>query len=925
MPYAKLGGNMNTTEQAESPHLAEYYYILSKHKWTVIASLIVMVTLTMLFTFLMKPVYRATTILVIEKEQTTSPLTGERLGYESYASQSLTFNTHFKLITSRQVMAQVTKELKLDQVEREKGIEVNPLKELLGQFKKNIRLLFGREEKSLTPQDKMIALTEKLQEKIDIEQVRDTRLLKVSIEDHDEIMAMDIANSLARAYIEFNIANRLKSSQNTLSWMTDQLYEMKKKLEDAEEQFLTYKQREKLFSVEGRQKVIAQKIEDFNDAYIKSRNKRLELEAKLKELGRSSQGGVNILHVRSLLQNPLIDNLYSQLLESEVELSRLSKVYKSKHPKVIQIKTKVDNTKNKLQEELKKEVQSLESERSVLLAREKVLQKTISDFENEALGANRKELRYAILQRNVETNQRLYDTLLSKTKESNIVGTVNVSNIRVAEKAVLPQSPVKPIKKLNLILSIIFGLMTGIGLSFLWEYLDQSLRTEEDAQRYLDMTVLSVIPVADLAKRSTLSKGKDGVTRIEKKSRFRHQESAVLSTLFLDNYPMNSSFAEAYRTLRTNIKFSFIEKGFRCLLLTSAGEAEGKTSTTANLAYTMAKAGRSVLMIDADLRKPSLSRLFPSQQSPGLTGLLSDVFGSDIHKGSLKEFSIGYLFHLLSMQKKTGLLHLSEGKESLELLFIKGDLADLNWLSRPKEKRLATVLVKNRLLTKEQATQAMRQQRDTGQKLGFILLNTGLMKEEELKGPLSIQMMEGLRTAFRFKKGAFSFKEFPESDIDRTSFDPVDFSRLYRQLIIGEEEIPYLQKEITSAIVKTTTNNLFLLPGGKLPPNPSELLGSERMSFLISNLKKRFDVLIIDSSPVLPASDALLLAPQTDGVVLIAKTGNMNREMVKKTIEQLHMGKANLLGLVLSQVDVKRDGYYKYNHKYYSTYYGESR
>ena len=151
---------MNTTEEEKSPHLAEYYYILSKHKWTIIASLIVMVTLTMLYTFRMRPVYRATTLLVIEKEQTKSPLTGERLDYESYASQSLTFNTHFKLITSRPVLEQVIKDLKLDQVEREKVIEeVKPLKKLLGEFKKNIRLLLGREEKSMPPQDKMIALT----------------------------------------------------------------------------------------------------------------------------------------------------------------------------------------------------------------------------------------------------------------------------------------------------------------------------------------------------------------------------------------------------------------------------------------------------------------------------------------------------------------------------------------------------------------------------------------------------------------------------------------------------------------------------------------------------------------------------------------------------------------------------------------------
>ena len=916
---------MNTPQREQSPHLAEYYYILSKHKWTIIASLIVMVTLTMLFTFLMKPVFQASTTLVIEKEQTTSPLTGERVDYESYLSQSLTFNTHFKLITSRQVMKKVIKNLKLDEVEREKGIEASPWKQVLSQFKKNIRLLLGREERFLTPKEKLGELTEKLRAKIDIEEVRDTRLLKVNVEDCDPIMARDIANALARVYIEFNIANRLKYSQSTLSWMTDQLYGIKKKLEDAEEEFLAYKQREKVFSVEGKQKVIAQKIEEFNDVYIKTRNKRLEMEAKLQELRRSSQAGVGILHVRSLIENPLIDNLYSQLIESEVELSRLSKVYRSKHPKIIQIKTKIDDTRKKFKKEIIKEVKSLESERSVLLAREKVLQKTISDFENEALGANRKELKYTILQRDVETNQKLYDTLLSKAKEANITGNIDISNIRIAEEADIPLFPVKPKKKLNLILSVIFGLMTGIGLSFLWEYLDRSLRTEEDVQRHLDLPVLSVIPVVDLAKRPAPSPGQNGVTGAEQKKKSRNHGSANLSGLFLDSYPINSSFAEAYRALRTNIRFSFMEKGFRSLLLTSAAEEEGKTSTVANLAYATVQTGSSVLMIDADLRKPYLSRLFPCQESSGLTGLLSGFFSSDIQNGSLKEFSVGDLFHLLSLQKKTGLLHLSEGRESLELLFVQGELVDLNWLTRPKEKKLATILVKNGLLTKEQAARAMRRQKDTGQKLGFVLINSGLLKKDELTGPLIIHMMEGLRTGLQFKKGAFSFKELPESDIDRPSFNPVDFPRLYRQMIIGKEEIPYLQKKINSCIVKTAIDNLFLQPAGKLPPNPSELLGSEGMTFLIANLKEKFDVLIIDTPPILPSSDALLLAPQADGVLLIVKAGKINREMVKKTIEQLHMVKANLLGLALSQVDVKREGYYKYYHKYYSTYYGEGK
>ena len=130
-----------------------------------------------------------------------------------------------------------------------------------------------------------------------------------------------------------------------------------------------------------------------------------------------------------------------------------------------------------------------------------MLSKTIADFERDSLETSKKELQYSILERNVETNRKIYDNLLSRTKESNILGNAGVSNVRITEKATVPQVPVKPKKALNLILSIIFGLMTGVGISFLWEYLDLSLHTEEDVQRYLDLPVLSVIPIADGAER----------------------------------------------------------------------------------------------------------------------------------------------------------------------------------------------------------------------------------------------------------------------------------------------------------------------------------------------------------------------------------------------------------------------------------------
>ncbi len=163
----------------------------------------------------------------------------------------------------------------------------------------------------------------------------------------------------------------------------------------------------------------------------------------------------------------------------------------------------------------------------------------------------------------------------------------------------------------------------------------------------------------------------------------------------------------------------------------------------------------------------------------------------------------------------------------------------------------------------------------------------------------------------------------PKSDFEQASFDPVDFDQLYKQVIIGEEELPYLQKEINAAIIDTVSTNLFLLPSGRLPPSPSEILDTDRTSFLISNLKKRFDVIIIDTPPMLPASDALILALHADGVLLLVKAGMVNREMIKKVVEQLRLTQANLLGIVLNDVDTKREGYYKYYHKYYSKYYGE--
>ncbi len=405
--------------------------------------------------------------------------------------------------------------------------------------------------------------------------------------------------------------------------------------------------------------------------------------------------------------------------------------------------------------------------------------------------------------------------------------------------------------------------------------------------------------------------------------KIKDKPQGSISDLFLANYSRRSHFAEAFRTLRTNIQFSFMEKELKSILITSAGQEEGKTSSVANLSYTMAQAGKRVLMVDADLRKPTLHRLVSSDNSPGLSGLITDVFGFEVNKGSLRDLSVSDLFRLLTFQKKTGRLQLTDGTEKVNLLFLQGEFREIHWLTRPEGRRLARSLYDNGLVKKEDIELAVARHRAMNRRLGVTLLNMGLLKEDELVNILNVHMMEGLRTALQFNKGEYVFNELDKSDFEHASFDPVDFNQMYNQAVAGGEEFNFIKNRIDPAIIKTTEENLFLLPSGTPPPNPSEILASARLSFLLNYLKRRFDLIVIDSPPILPTSDALILAPHTDGVVLVTRSGMVNKEMVKKAADQLRKSGANLIGVALNAVDINRESYYKSYYQYYSKYYGE--
>ena len=177
---------------------------------------------------------------------------------------------------------------------------------------------------------------------------------------------------------------------------------------------------------------------------------------------------------------------------------------------------------------------------------------------------------------------------------------------------------------------------------------------------------------------------------------------------------------------------------------------------------------------------------------------------------------------------------MADDHEQVDLLFLNGVLKDINWHTRPEEEKLANILVKENILRTEDIKRAVSIQKTTGNKLGYTLLSMGILSEEEIKGLLANQMKDALRTALQYKTGTFSFEEISRAEYNSATFDPVDFESLYDQLIVGEEDFIYLIKGIEQSIKETDESGLFLLPSGRLPANPSELLSSKRVPFLLS-------------------------------------------------------------------------------------------
>ena len=441
------------------------------------------------------------------------------------------------------------------------------------------------------PADTLGAYTGMVLGSLAVTPIRNSRLVELRFSSPDPRLAADMANAHARAYIQQNLETRFSASKDASDWLGGQLAEQRKKVEESEAALQRYKEAHDAVAVEDRQNIVVQRLADLNAAVTKAKTERISKEANYNQL-KVLQGTSAIETAPAVIGNEYIQRLKAEVGDLQRQQAQLSERYGDRHPEMVKVRTALQTVEAKYDAEVGKVIQSVRAEYEAALAQERSLVGALESQKSEALGLNRKGIEYSVLSREAESNRQIYEALLQRTKETGISSELKTSNIRVVDAAETPTVPVLPRRQRDLMMSALSGSILALGLVFLFEYLDNRIKSPQELRAHLGLPFLGMVPAIDTGGPTMLHQG------------------------------VPPAFAEAIRAIRTNVLFSSAEEGVRMIVVTSAGPGEGKSMFSSNLSVSLAQAGQRVLHIDADMRRPRVHDIFDVTQEPGLSNLL---------------------------------------------------------------------------------------------------------------------------------------------------------------------------------------------------------------------------------------------------------------------------------------------------------------
>ncbi len=745
--------------------LLEYGRVVLKRKWILVTFAAVLVALAAILSFTRTPLYRATATLLIDEPGASLLNIQDVLNAGAYYRSDYMgtyFNTQLRLLTSRSLAERVAKKLNLG-ARPEFRAEGASRPGFLARLKSVItfRWLAGRgrrasgsDEPKAPPAQDYSSFAYAIQGGLSIAPIPETRLVYVSYVSPHAALSADVVNALAEEFVSFSVETRYEATKQTSEFLTEQTALLREDLKRKEEDLQKYGQEKNLLYLSDNENTVVNKFADVNTALTTAQIERYAKESAYLEL--------RSLKVDSLpesVSNPTIQALRTTYTQVKSDYAEKGRIYRPEYPEMVQLKARLDATRNTLQDEIRKAVDAAEADYRAALKNETSLQGLLDEQRGDVARMNKNAIFYHTLRTEVENMRTLLSTLVAKQNEiqvSSQLGGLRTSNIKVVDRALVPSGPFTPNVRRNLLMALLAGLFGGLGLIFLVEYLDNTVKGPEDVEKLAGLPSLGIIPFlsAEGTKRRSDTYGSNRSYGMEAEKPGEALPEVREIELINHLYP-KFSISEDYRTVRTSILFSHADSTPKTIAFTSTLPQEGKSATVSNLAVSFAQLEGKVLLVDADLRKPRLNKIFNLRNVSGLSSYLAG----------------------------------------------------------------------------------------------------------------------------------------------KNSFDEV--------------------------VQKTSIDNVWTIPSGPHPPNPAELLNSKRMKELLAQAKDDFNVVLLDTPPVLAVIDPVIVCSLADSTVFVVRAGKTTRRSLLRAIEEVRKSKADIIGVVFNEVRIGRQGigtpfYHYYQYEYES-------
>ncbi len=557
----------------------DYISILLRRKWTVALFFVITVTLITWMTFRQTPIYKASSTVIVDAASPDILAVKDviKLGETNYFAYKAYIETQQEIIKSRRIAYQVIKNLGL----------------------KN-------EEEFIKSKDPIDTLIRKLK----VELVKDTRILRINVEDEDPKKASLMANEFAKVYVDYNISLKIQASNDAEGWLKKEVDQQKAKVMATEISLQDYKEKNDIVSVVNKENIINDTLAKLNANYLDAQKKRIQEESTYKSLA-DVKGELKLENLpNQLSDNEIFTGLKKEYMSQQALLVEYKKVYKDKHPKMIKLLENIDYIESRIKNEIGAIKTNVASEYEKAKEEEANLKNTLEDKKKESLELERRIIGYNALKRELETNERILDIVLNRLKETSISNQMQTNNVRVQDFAETPRKPIRPKKQLNVMFAVVLGMIGGIGLALFKEYMDTTIKDSNDITTLIQLPVLGSVP--RIRQDGKNIRTKTDVDRVVEK------DSLCLAS-------------ESYRTIRTNLLFSLNDAGSsaKSMVITSSVPREGKTISAINLAIMLSNSGERVLLVDADMRRPRVHTVFNMDNHKGFSNYLAGEIDFD--------------------------------------------------------------------------------------------------------------------------------------------------------------------------------------------------------------------------------------------------------------------------------------------------------